>query len=272
MPLDLPRLNQISVDWRVLAFSVFTVALCTVIVGLTPALQSLRSETASILNSGMRGGLGAGDYGTGKTLRAFVVVEMTLAVVLMSGAGLLARSLWKVMIVDPGFNPQRLLTADLSLAAEQHLSAQQTLSFYGRLLDDVRNFPAVTSAGLTTNLPIGGTTWGTRFSVEGRPAAASDFLASDQRIVSPGYFETMEIPLVSGRLFADHDTPDTAPVAIVNTAFARRYFPGENPLGQRVKWGRPEDRDLPWWFTIVGVVGDVRHRNLETSTSPELYR
>ncbi len=245
MPLDLPRLNQISLDWRVLAFSVFAVALCTVIVGLTPALQSLRSETASILNSGTRGGLDAGDHGTGKTLRAFVVVEMSLAVILMSGAGLLARSLWKVMIVDPGFNPERLLTADLSLATEQHLSAQQTLSFYGRLLDDVRSFPDVASAGLTTNLPIGGTSLGTSFSVEGRPAAASDFLASDQRIVSPGYFETMEIPLVSGRLFADHDTPDAVPVAIINDAFARRYFPGENPIGQRVKWGRPVDKDLP---------------------------
>ena len=271
MPVDLPRLDQVSIDWRVLVFSLLVVILSTVTFALAPAVQLAHGPTASTLNSGTRSGLDAGDRRTGNTLRVLVVIEMMLAVVLMTGAGLLTRSLWKVMTVDPGFNPERLITADLSLAEEQHLNAQQELSFYGKLLDEVRSLPDVTSAGFTSNLPIGGSSWGIIFSVEGRPIAASDFQASDQRLVSPGYFETMGIPLASGRFFESHDTPGAQPVAIINDAFARRYFPGENPIGHRVKWGRPENKDLPWWFTIVGIVGSVRHRSLETSISPELY-
>ena len=271
MPVDLPRLDQISIDWRVLAFSLLAVILSTVLFALAPAVQLAHGETASTLNSGTRSGLDTGDRRTGNTLRVFVVIEMMLAVVLMTGAGLLTRSLWKVMTVDPGFNPERLITADLSLAEEQHLNAQQELSFYGKLLDEVRSLPDVTSAGLTSNLPIGGSSWGIIFSVEGHPVAASDFQASDQRLVSPGYFEAMGIPLASGRFFESYDTPGAEPVAIINDAFARRYFPGENPIGHRVKWGRPENKELPWWFTIVGIAGSVRHRSLETPTSPELY-
>jgi putative ABC transport system permease protein len=223
------------------------------------------------LQSVGRQSLVGGDKSTVRILHACVLLETTFAIVLLAGAGLLAGSLWKVLNVDPGFASQRVVAGDLSLAQEPQPDPHYVISFYNSLLEHLRQFPEVAAAGLTTNLPIGGTGWNMFFSIQGRPLFPDQILDTAQRIVTAGYFQTMGIPLFAGRFFDDHDAGDAEPVAVVNDAFARRYFPDGHPIGHRLKLGRPEDSELPWFFTIVGVVGNVRYRDLETSSSPEMY-
>jgi putative ABC transport system permease protein len=130
---------------------------------------------------------------------------------------------------------------------------------------------AVKAAGLTSTLPLSGARWRTRISIEGRPQKEGEFLGADQRMITPGLLQALSVPLRSGRTFDDHDTANSMLVALVNETFARRYFGNQDPIGKRVKWGLESDADLPWLFTIVGVVGDVRGNRLEAPAEPELY-
>jgi putative ABC transport system permease protein len=271
MPVNLPGLSQASIDWRVLAFSLLAVIASVNLFGLAPALASVRKHGGPILQSLGRQSLVGGDKNTVRILHACVLLETTFAIVLLAGAGLLAGSLWKVLNVDPGFASQRVVAGDLSLALIPQPDPRYVISFYNSLLEHLRQFPEVASAGLTTNLPIGAPSWQMSFSIQGRPLLPDQVLDTAQRIVSAGYFQTMGIPLLAGRFFDDRDISDREPVAVVNNAFVRRYFPDRPPIGQRLKLGRPEDSGLPWFFTIVGVVGNVRYRDLETSSSPEMY-
>jgi hypothetical protein len=169
-----------------------------------------------------------------------------------------------------GIPARECLTARISLPETRYQQPERRLELQTRLLGAVRGLPEVSAAGLTTNLPIGGQSWSTYFSIEGRPRLVGEVLPSEQRVVSSGYFEAMGIPLLAGRVFRDDAAPHPS-VAVINDVLAKRFFPGENPLGHRVKWGRPDDRDHPEWFTIVGIVGSVRDRTLESPTFPELY-
>jgi putative ABC transport system permease protein len=270
MPVNLPGLSQATIDWRVLAFSLLVIIVCVNLFGLTPALGLVRQQAGPILKKHGYS-LEGGDKGTVRILHVFVLLETTFAIVLLAGAGLLAGSFWKVVNVDPGFASERVVTGDLSLSLVGRPNSQYVISFYKSLLEHLRQFPDVAAAGLTTNLPIGGRSWWMFFSIEGRPLPPNEVLDTAQRIVSDGYFQTMGIPLLSGRFFDNHDVNDKEPIAVVNDAFARRFFPGQSPIGHRIKLGRPEDSGMPWFFTIVGVVGDVRHRDLETPSSPEMY-
>ncbi len=271
MPVNLPGLSRASIDWRVLAFSLLAIIVCVNLFGLAPALDLVRKHAGPILQSVGRQSLVGGNKSTVRILNACVLLETTFAIVLLAGAGLLAGSLWKVLNVDPGFASQRVVAGDLSLALLPQPDPHYAISFYNSLLERLRQFPEVAAAGLTTNLPIGAPSWEMSFSIEGRPLLPDQVLDTAQRIVSAGYFQTMGIPLLTGRFFDDHDISDRGPVAVVNDAFVRRYFPDGHPIGHRLKLGRPEDSGLPWFFTIVGVVGNVRYRDLETSSSPEMY-
>jgi putative ABC transport system permease protein len=270
MPVNLPGLSQAAIDWRVLAFSLLLIVVCVNLFGLTPALGLVRQQTGPILKKHGYSLEGA-DKSTVRILHAFVLLETTFAIVLLAGAGLLAGSFWKVVNVDPGFASERVVAGDLSLSLVGRPNSQYAISFYNSLLEHLRQFPDVAAAGLTTNLPIGGRGWEMFISIEGRPLPPDEVLDTAQRIVSAGYFQTMGIPLLAGRFFDNHDVNDGEPIAVVNKAFARRYFPNRSPIGHRIKLGRPEDSSLPWFFTIVGVVGDIRHRDLETPSSPEMY-
>jgi putative ABC transport system permease protein len=271
MPVNLPGLSRASIDWRVLAFSLLAIIACVNLFGLAPALDLARKHAGPILQSVGRQSLVGGNKSTVRILHACVLLETTFAIVLLAGAGLLAGSLWKVLNVDPGFASQRVVAGDLSLALVPQPDPHYVISFYNSLLEHLRQFPEVAAAGLTTNLPIGGTGWNMFFSIQGRPLLPDQVLDTAQRIVSAGYFQTMGIPLLGGRFFDDHDIGDAEPVAVVNDAFVRRYFPDGHPIGHRIKLGRPEDSGLPWFFTIVGVVGNVRYRDLETPSTPEMY-
>ncbi len=271
IPANIPRLDQVTIDARVLLFSIFLTLLCGVLFGLAPAVRLSHKDIADSLRGAGKGSTAAEDRRASSALRVLAVTEIALAFVLFVGASLLVESLYRVLRVDPGFRPASVLTARISLPAKRYEQPEKRRQFQNRVLESVRRLPKVSAAGLTTNLPIGGQSWSTYFSIEGRSLSVGEVLAGEQRLVSPGYFEAMEIALLSGRTFRDEDLAAGPPRAVINDVLARRFFPGENPIGRRVKWGRLDDRDYPEWFTIVGVVGSVRHRSLESPTSPELY-
>src|SRR5258708_3213943 len=271
IPANIPRLDQVTIDARVLLFSIFLTLLCGVLFGLAPAVRLSHKDIADSLRGAGKGSTAAEDRRASSALRVLAATEIALAFVLFVGSSLLVARLYRVLRVDPGLRPASVLTARISLPAKAYEQPEKRRQFQNRVLESVRRLPKVSAAGLTTTLPIGGQSWSTYFSIEGRSLSVGEVLAGEQRLVSPGYFEAMEIPLLSGRTFRDEDLAAGPPRAVINDVLARRFFPGENPIGRRVKWGRLDDRDYPEWFTIVGVVGSVRHRSLESPTSPELY-
>ncbi len=269
MPVHFPRMDQITVDWRVLAFSFCATILSGVFFGLTPAIQMVRKDAAGSFKGSGRSS--THDRNVRLALSAFVVAEITLAFVLLVGAGLLVQSLARVLGVNAGFRADQVLTATVSLPQTQYAKPRAALAFQKRLLDRVRRLPGARASALTTNLPIGGAGWSIYFSIEGRQVQPGVVLGAAQRLVSDEYFQTMEIPLLSGRVFDADDAAERPLTAVVNEAFEKKYFPGQSAIGNRVRWGGPDDHEYPWWFTIVGVVGNVHDRALESPPSPELY-
>jgi len=213
-----------------------------------------RSDAGSVRLSRVRGGL--------------AVAQVALSLMLLIGAGLLIRTLWRLLHVDPGFRAERVLTMDVSLTA-RYSSGDKVVAAYAEMLERVSRLPGVVSAGATQRLPIRGEPYGESFRIEGRPMRSTgDLLEMQYRVVTPGYFRTMEIPLRQGRLLSDQDTETSQRVVVISERLARLYFPNESPIGRRVTINDP--RAGPW-EEIVGVVGDVRHWGLDGEPPPEFY-
>ncbi|HTL05902.1 MAG TPA: ABC transporter permease, partial [Gemmatimonadales bacterium] len=205
-----------------------------------------------------------------RTQRVLVVAQLTLAVLLLSGAGLLMRSLVRLQQVDPGFRAENVLIADLSLPQARYDGPGQVGQFYGQLLERVRGLPGVRDAAAVSSVPLGGPNAGTVFAVEGRPlpdpSAVPD---ADYRSVTPGYFRLMDIPLLRGRDFTEQDDSSASPVVILSATTAQRNWPGLDPLGSRIRLGDVVKGPLA---QVIGVVGDVRHLSLESPEQrPMLY-
>ena len=255
LPADLPRLSDIGIDWRVLCFTAGLALLAGIVFGLAPAVHFSRTDFSESLKSGARGSTVSGM----RRLRsALVTSEVALAVLLVIAAGLLIRSLWTLSHVNPGFRPDYILTARInpneSFCAEQ----QRCASFYGELLDRVRALPGVNGAAVVSTLPLGGRVTKLSAEVENHtPSSGEPLPLFWENMVSPDYFQVMNIPLLSGRTFTGADASATPPVIIVTAATARRYWPGENPIGKHIK---PAHEDN--WYTVVGVVFDVRGYDL----------
>jgi putative ABC transport system permease protein len=265
-PENLPRLKEIGLDGRVVGFTLAVSVLTGMIFGLAPALQASKQDLTSALKESARGSMGG--FGRRRTRNLLVIAEVALALVLLIGAGLMVRSFWRLQRVDPGFNPQNLLTMELSLPSSKYAKEEQMADFYKRVMGRIETLPGVESVGATWMLPLSGQDAGSGMDIEGRPhAAPGEGLRSTFSSVSARYFRTMGIPLVRGRDFTDQDTATTPGVVIINETFARRYFPGEDPLGKRMKRGG-ENRP---WLTIVGIVGDVRHLSLADEPRTEFY-
>lgn len=265
IPVDLPRWTQISVDWRVCFFAVGATAATGVLFGLAPAFETLRLNLNGVLLGSGKNDTAAGHRGSRVLLPLLVAGQIAIAFVLVAGAGLLTRSLADVLGVNAGFRAANVLTATVTFPAGTKPPGLEGF------LAQVERLPGVRSAGWTTNLPIGGSGWGTYFAIEGRPVHPGEVLGCAQMLVSTAYFKTMGIPLVAGRVFGPEDQAGKPLAAVINDVLAKRYFPGQNPLGRRVKWGRENDAQYPEWFTIVGVVGAVRDKSLEVQPQPELY-
>ena len=263
---DLPRFGEISMDWKVLGFTLVITCFSGLLFGLAPAFSGAKAE----LNSSLKGRMGASMGGRRRgATAALIVPQFAVAVVLLVGAGLLANSFLRLLRVNAGFNPNGVLTAQLFFSPMEYAERDPRGALALRqMLENVRSIPGVREAGLVTALPISGGA-STDFVIEGRPAPqADDEPSADIRSVDGQYFRTMGIPLLAGREFTEADGPKAKPVMLINETMARQYWPNESPIGQRVTmkdWGPPLTGE------IVGVVGDVKTNGLDAAVGPMIY-
>jgi putative ABC transport system permease protein len=264
-PANLPRLAEISVKRTVFLFTLEVSVITGVLFGLAPALQVSKMDLNEGLKESSRGGT---DSPRRHRMRALLVVsEVALSLVLLVGAGLMIRSFSRLLAVDPGFKADHVLTAFVSLPPSKYPKREQQTAFFDRLLERLRNVPGVSAAGLVTDIPLyGGSSTG--FDVEGRaPAAPGQRAMTDYRLINSDYFAAMGMKLVKGRPFSRADNETAPGVVIINETLAARFFPGEDPIGNRLDLSG-EPRDLR---EIVGVVGDVRNYGVDAEVKPEVY-
>jgi putative ABC transport system permease protein len=267
MPASISQAKDINIDAKVLGFTFLVSALTGVVFGLAPALHASRPDMNESLKEG---GKGTAGVARSRVRNLLVVIEVALALVLLICAGLLINSFLKLRSVDPGFNASNLLTMKVVLPRSKYPDAAKRTAFYNELLQRVESLPGVQSAGVITNLPLtfkgnsGGVT------IEGRPEPAPDEIPIViTRTVSPDYFRTMNIPVLTGRQFSPQDSPDSARVVIVSETTAQRFWPGEDALGKRIKMGG-FNSDEPW-LSVVGIVKDVRQFELDVDPKPQAY-
>jgi putative ABC transport system permease protein len=266
-PGNIPRLDEVGLNWKVLAFTL-SISLGTgVIFGLLPALHATSPNLTEMLKEG---GRSSTEGIRGSRLRSFLVVsEIAIALVLLVGAGLMVKSFARLQDVDPGFRPERILTMDLSLPGAKYKEDAQVSAFYDQLGARVAGLPGVESVGAVSTLPLSGGGDIITFAVEGRPDSPpgqSD--DAEYRVVTPGYFPTMGVPVVRGEGFTERHNASGPAAMVINETFARRYFPGQDPIGHRLNIGDPESSP---WRMIVGIVKDVRHDGLDTEPYPQMY-
>ena len=263
-----PRLREVNVDLGVLAV---TLAICVgtgIIFGLAPGLASARPELTEALKEGGRGTTQG--MRRNRLRNGLVVAEVALALVLLSGAGLLIKSFVYLQNVNPGFNPRNALTFEISLPKMQYPDDASIVRFNNEAQRRIAALPGVQAAGFSTILPLAGTNSDWSFAIEGRPSDRnSPSPDEEKRQVSSDYFRALETPLVRGRLFTEADNGDAPPVMIVNQAFAKKFWPNEDALNKRISFDGTSGN--PKWITIVGVVGDIRHFGLDIDPKPEMY-
>jgi len=267
-PANTPRLAEVGLDFKVLAFTAALSVISGILFGLTPALETSRVELSSALKTG-----GKGDQGgrrQRRSIKFLVAVEVALAVVLLIGASLLIQSFLRMQGVDPGFDARNILVARLRLTESSYRTGATVKTFYRQLLERGGALPGVESIAATTNPPVVGPSRELLMTIEGRPDPGTGaWPVVISSIVTPGYFRTLNIPLRQGRDFADEDREGAPGTVVISESLAQRHWPNASPVGQRIKLGRPQD-DAPW-LTIVGVVGDVRHSGLIKEPKPALY-
>jgi putative ABC transport system permease protein len=268
-PEDLPRLSDVALDGRALAFTAALSLLTGLGFGLFPALQASNIRGPNLNETLKDAGRGSTDDGRRRLIRgALVVLEVALALVLLVGAGLLIKSFLRLRSVDPGFNPAGALTAQIPLSQRKYPEDSQRVAFYTQLIEKVAALPGVQAAGAAMVTPLSGNDFVLGFMIEGRPPyPAGGEPNTNYYSVTPGYFKAMGIPLLRGRLFTERDTKDATRVVIINETMAKRFFPGEDPIGKRlhVTMGPLLYRE------IVGIVGDVKHYSLDQETKAQTY-
>src|SRR6185295_19203991 len=266
-PENLPRLTEIGVDGRVLGFTLGISILTGLIFGLVPAWAASRGRVGDALKEG---GRSATAGSARQRLRSiFVVAELAVALVLLVGAGLLIKTFWKLRSVEPGFNPDHLITMRVELPETRYKEVAPQTRFRKQVLAGMNSLPGV-QAAMVSELPLSGDSLDHDFLIDGRPPiAAGDEPSLDTRSVLGDYFKVMQIPMRRGRDFGPADFDDKAPrVGIANDELVRQYFQNEDPLGKRIRWARSPEVE---WITIVGVTGDVKHFGLDLPEESALY-
>jgi putative ABC transport system permease protein len=263
-PGNIPHLNRVSLNMTVLLFTLVVSALTSVLCGLLPALHATRADLHTTLKEGGRTTAGAARDLTRKML---LVAEVSLAFVLLIGAGLLVRSMAQLMMVDPGFDTDNLLTMRLNLRSDAY-TVPRRLALYDESLMRLGALPGVQGAAITRSLPIDGSDWGSYFSVADKPGQA-DIQGAAMTPISANYFEVMGMRLLKGRAFTAADTAEAPRVAVINETLARRIWPGEDPIGKRLVPGTPTSENP--WCEVVGVVADVKLEGLEHNTPMQVY-
>jgi putative ABC transport system permease protein len=267
-PGNIPRIEEATLNARVLAFACGLSIVTGLLFGLAPALQGSRVNVLSTLNEAGIQRMGGFRFLKGNRLRSLLVVaEVALSIVLLAGAGLLVRSFLHLIDTNPGYDPANVITAQISIPATRYGTPAQQRAFYTQLLDRVVGAPGVKAAGTTNLLPLLPGNMILGFGIEGQPQPADprDFPRASVRIVSAGYAEAMGLRLVAGRFLSPRDTATTTPVVLVTESTARQYFPGGKAVGNRLLMFGPAP------IEIAGVVGDVRHSGLDAEPQPEIF-
>ena len=263
----LPYPEDVRIDAWVLVATLVTVGVVGIASGLAPALAATRQDRTLAMTSSA-----SGTWSTpGRDGRLLLIGEVALTVVLLVAAGLLMRSLQNLTAIPPGFDPRNIQTARLSLPGARYPEGSQQLALFRQLLEEVRALPGVESAAAATSLPVIGTAMSSPWTVDHPSTADGVPIQANVDAVSAGYFDTLGIPLLAGRGFGPGDADGSQPVAIVTDGFARRFSASESLLGGRVRRGEG-DRTSGDWLTVVGIVGDVRHRDPDGEVTPQVYR
>ncbi|HTK28191.1 MAG TPA: ABC transporter permease [Vicinamibacterales bacterium] len=262
-PFVVARLDDARVDAGMVAFAVGLSAATTLCFGLLPALRATRGSLAAVPGGDNRRTASAP---ASAARRLLIAADVALAVVLLAGAGLMIRSVWRLAAVDPGFDPAGVLTLQISMNGARYADDAQVVSTGDAMLEKIRALPGVTAAALAGQVPLGGDFDTRAFHVEGRPATADD-LPVERYSVTPDYFQAMRISLVRGRLLTDGDRAGSERVMLVGERTARLVWPGQDPVGQRVRFGS----ETSPFYTVVGIVGDVRHYDMALPPTPQFY-
>jgi putative ABC transport system permease protein len=268
VPQELPRMSDVSLDGRVLAFSAAITLVTGLVFGLIPALQASRVNLNEAIKDGGRGSTEGKRHHFIRN--ALVVMEVAAALVLLVGAGLMTKSFMRLQEVEIGFNPDKTLAVSLALPRAKYPEENQQVAFFQQLMENVRGLPGVQSVGATSLVPLSGDDFLLNFKIEGQPPLAPEAQQSTHYYsVSADYFKAMGIRLLRGRYFTEQDTRDSLLVAIINETMAKKIFPGEDPIGKRITFNMPSE--TPSWFEIVGIVGDVKHYSPQRATSMQTY-
>jgi predicted permease len=271
-PKSVPRSDDIGIDRVALLFTFVLSLLSGAVFGLVPAMRVSRLDLHTTLKDASRGTAGASAvWGHGHNLRRMLVIsEVALCVMLLIGAGLLIRSFVRLQNVSPGFNPNRVLTLELTMSGSKYKDSAAVVATYHELWDRLESLPGVTASGAVTALPLSQMfAWGP-ITVEGRvPPPGENFINADQRTVGGHYFQALEIPLRSGRFFSEQDTSTSPKVVIIDEYMAQQLWPSQDPLGRRIHFGGITDKNP--WETVVGVVGRVKQYTLDSDSRIALY-
>ncbi len=269
LPETLPRISSISLDWKVVGFAILLAIITGLLCGLAPALAATRTDVNETLKEGGRTGSSGG--GHARLRSVLVIAELAVALVLLTGAGLLLRSFERLRGVDLGFRPDHVLTASYSLAKQQYSTQASVDAFNRELLAKLRQLPSVQAVGLTTNLPATGNDSNSGFVPEGyEPPKGAELQLGWPAQIQGDYFKALEIPLVRGRTFTDADRADSPLVVIVNRSLAEHYWPGQDPIGKRLHIG-VKATPLPW-MSVVGVIDDIKQTTADVDTKPQFYQ
>ncbi|HMC78216.1 MAG TPA: ABC transporter permease [Vicinamibacterales bacterium] len=268
-PPGVPRLEQAGLDGQVIAFTIGVALVCALIFGLAPAMRAARTDVQTGLRSA---GRSAGSGGVRDRLRtALIAGELALALLLLSGASLLIQSAIALQRVPPGFNAEGVLSARLSLPADQYGTATQAQQAFEAILEQARAIPGVRAAGITSQVPRGRGGNGNGLIPEGRTPDAANAIGSRLRMVTPGYFDAMGIPITRGRALTDQDRRGGLKVMVISEALARAAWPDQDPIGRRIICCEAAPDGGPDYKTVVGVAGDVRSNAPGDAPTPEFY-
>jgi putative ABC transport system permease protein len=268
MPPSMLASEDMNLNGMVLLFTAGVVVLSAFLFGLAPALHSTKANVQSELKEGGRNTAGAGQN---RWRGVLVIAEISLALILLVSAGLMMKSFYRLLSVDPGFVPDRVLTMYINLRTAQYDKDIAVLNFWQQVLERVRPLPGVESAALGTAIPLTDDHSRTDITIEGMPPAKPGGLPHpDVHVVSSAYVSTLGVPLLRGRTFSDEDTENAPHVGMINSALARRFFPNEDPVGKRFMFGRPST-DITKWVLVVGVLGDTKLYGLANPSRLEVY-
>lgn len=272
VPATLPRMNEVNVSWVAVAFGLMISLVTGIVFGLAPAVQLTKSNLSPTIREGNRG---SGFNAKNRRLRGILIIsELAIAVVLIVGAALLIRTLWGLLHENPGFNPSQVVVATLRLSnpndpkADRYPDAKSKSAFIREALRRLRSVPGVALAAMTTHLPMVTATPAIQVApkVEGRSLESTQGLTAEALFVSPDYFRVMQVALVRGRFFEENDEDGKMIVIIIDESTARRFWPGQDPIGRRLNPGSSET-----WMTVVGIIHDIKHDGLDHDGIPHIY-